>query len=311
MSLLIQSSAGSIVVSLEDTGGSVATGLTSTNVQVDLKKSTDVFFVNKVLVATTLATASIGGGANGTVNLTVLGGAIGNTYTVSVTVPAGTNSLDVTKSGTALTVALATAAGVPDAPQNTATLIAAAVNALSGEISAVASGTGVDSISAAEGPTSFTGGIDGDFTELGGGSYQLDLSTTDTSVLGQFYVRFSGTTIRTVVESANVVVATPASPTPDLTIPTTTMFGYVRDISGSAVASATIAIRVLSVPTVLHPTTDGMVVSTELITSSTDSAGFFTIDLITGSQVDFFIPSANYRRTFTVPTASTNLFDLP
>lgn len=311
MTLLIQNTAGVLVLALEDTGDSPATGLTATDVQIDLKKAGETFFTNKALTAPVLATAAIGSGADGTVNLTVLGGAVGNTYTVEVTVPAGTSALNVTKSGTALTVELAVNAGVPAVAENTATLIAAAINALLGEISAVASGTGVDSLSIAEGPTAFTGGVDGDFTELGGGSYQLDLTATDTDTLGQLFVRASGATIRTIVESATVATAVSPTPTPDLSIPTTTIFGYIKDVGGSAAVGATVAIRVLSQPTVLHPSTEGLVLTTSLITATTDATGFFTVDLVTGSQVDIFIPAANYRRTLTVPASSSNLFDIP
>jgi len=308
--LLIQNSAGSVVVSLETTGGSSALGLSTTDVQVDLKKDTDAFFSNKALTAPVDATAAIGSGADGTVNLAVPGSA-GNSYTVEVTVPGGTSGLVAAKTGTAVTVALAVTAGVPAPAQNTATLVAAAITALGTEVTATASGTGADALTAAEGPTAFTGGVDGDFTALGSGSYELDLVAADTDILGQLFIRFSGPTIRTIVISATVAVATANPPTPDLTIPTTTIFGYVRDVSGGAVAGASVGIRVLSTPTLLHPTTDGVLVTSSLLTTTTDSTGFFTIDLVTGSQVDVFIPSASYRRTFTVPAVSTNLFDIP
>lgn len=106
------------------------------------------------------ATAAIGSGGNGTVTITADGdlvGSDGNGYTVAVTVPSGTSSLDVSLSGNELTVALDVTAGVPNAGANTATLVAAAIDALD-DFSAVASGTGADPLSSAEGPTQFTGG---------------------------------------------------------------------------------------------------------------------------------------------------------
>lgn len=113
-------------------------------------------------VATTVsATATIGSGANGTVTITVdTAGEDGNDYTVEVVTGTGNNSpLAAALVGTAITVTLATdGSGDPDALANTATLIAAAIDGLSG-VSAAASGTGGDAISAAEGPTSFTGGV--------------------------------------------------------------------------------------------------------------------------------------------------------
>lgn len=108
----------------------------------------------------TNATAAIGAGANGTVTVTAdedNAGVTGNDYSIEVVVPAGTESLDVSLSGTDITVTLDATAGVPNPAANTATLIAAAIDALTG-FSAVASGTGADSIGAAEGPTAFLGG---------------------------------------------------------------------------------------------------------------------------------------------------------
>jgi hypothetical protein len=108
----------------------------------------------------TNATASIGSGANGTVNIEAdedNAGEPGNDFSVVVVVPSGTSGLSVSLSGDDLTVNLAVIAGVPDDPANTATLIAAAITAITG-FTATASGTGADSISAAEGPTAFLGG---------------------------------------------------------------------------------------------------------------------------------------------------------
>jgi hypothetical protein len=125
---------------------------------------------------TVAATAAIGAGADGTVTVTVdTAGAGGNAYTVEVVEGVGNNQpLAAAINGTAITVTLATdAGGLPDDAANTATLIAAAVHALTG-VSAAASGTGNDPISAAEGPTSFTGGVS---------SYSLTAAFTCTHVL--------------------------------------------------------------------------------------------------------------------------------
>jgi len=109
----------------------------------------------------TNATAVIGAGADGTVTTTANGtgalGVTGNSYTIRVLVPAGTSALSATLLGTAITVNLDVTVGVPNAAANTATLIAAAIDLLV-PVSSVASGTGADSISVAEGPTAFAGG---------------------------------------------------------------------------------------------------------------------------------------------------------
>lgn len=108
------------------------------------------------------ATADIGTGDNGTVTTTVdLGGTDGNNFTIEVEVAVGVDqALAAAIVGQAITVTLGTdGAGDPDDAKNTATLVAAAVDALA-DVSASASGTGNDPLTGAEGPTSFTGGID-------------------------------------------------------------------------------------------------------------------------------------------------------
>ena len=110
----------------------------------------------------TNATAQIGSGANGTVTITGVGaneGTAGNSLTVSVVVPVGTSPLSAVLSGNSLTVSLDVTAGVPNPAANTATLVAAAIDALPG-FTATASGTGSSSLSVAAGPVSFSGGTD-------------------------------------------------------------------------------------------------------------------------------------------------------
>ena len=115
---------------------------------------------NPPLADLSFATASIGTGANGTVVVVAegaLAGEAGNSFEIEVTEPAGTSSLTIVVAGTTITVELDVAAGVAGAPNNTATLIAAAIDAET-DFSAVATGTGADSITAPEGPFAFSGG---------------------------------------------------------------------------------------------------------------------------------------------------------
>ena len=107
------------------------------------------------------ATAVIGAGANGTVTVTAdddLAGSTGNINAITVTVPIGTTPLSVSYVANIITVNLSVSAGVPVALDNTATLVTAAINTLP-NFTAVASGSGVTAISAASGPTVFTGGL--------------------------------------------------------------------------------------------------------------------------------------------------------
>jgi hypothetical protein len=110
----------------------------------------------------TKAFADIGAGANGTVQIAVdLAGDAGNDYSIHVVVGVGNDvAMSAALVGTAITVTLGTDGSAdPDDTKNTATLIAAAVNALSG-ITSQATGTGADALDTAAGPSSFTGGAD-------------------------------------------------------------------------------------------------------------------------------------------------------
>lgn len=106
----------------------------------------------------TSATAEIGSGANGTIEITLPEGADGNDWTVTVVVPGGTSPLTTTVVGDVITISLAVSGGVPIAVENTGILV---LNSLQGAgISCTVSGNGTASFSLAEGPTAFTGGTD-------------------------------------------------------------------------------------------------------------------------------------------------------
>ena len=113
------------------------------------------------------ATAAIGlNGVDGTVTITAveaLAGVAGNAATVEVVDPSPTNGpLTVVESPAGIIlVTLAVAAGVLDTAANTATLVAADINALTDFSATALPGTGADSIDADEGPTAFTGGVTG------------------------------------------------------------------------------------------------------------------------------------------------------
>lgn len=112
-------------------------------------------------VAAAAASAQIGAGANGMVTVTNdATGQAGNSKTIVVVVAAGANaSLSAAIVGNDITVTLGTTgvAGTPDATKNTATLVAAAIDALAG-VSATASGNGSTAIAGAVAQQSFTGG---------------------------------------------------------------------------------------------------------------------------------------------------------
>jgi len=107
------------------------------------------------------ATVDVGSGTDGTVTITAdnnEAGAAGNANAVAVVIPAGTSILSASFADGILAISLDVTAGVPNAAANTATLVAAAVSTLA-DFSAAASGTGADSLTAAQALTAFTGGL--------------------------------------------------------------------------------------------------------------------------------------------------------
>lgn len=99
--------------------------------------------IEAVRLVAQAATGTIGSGANGTVSIEADAGEAGNAITVTVVAGTGESSaLAAAISGSAITVTLATnAEEEPDNAANTATLVAAAIDALDG-VSAEASGNG-------------------------------------------------------------------------------------------------------------------------------------------------------------------------
>lgn len=148
------------------------------------------------------------------------------------------------------------------------------------------------------------------WTEVGSGTYTVDLSANDTDTLGNMYLRVTGATVKTTLSPLFISEAAPA-PTATLPVATTLLFGYVLDAQGQPLAGAAVSARILANPSVGFSGTEGYVQGATLVTANTDGSGFFQISLVTGAQVDFFIPSATYRRTLEVPVDSTNVFDIP
>ncbi len=149
------------------------------------------------------------------------------------------------------------------------------------------------------------------WTELSGGFYEIDLAAGDTDTLGNVHLRVQGGTIKTTLTVSFVVVAAPVNP-PTVTPPNTVaVFGFLYGPDAEPLAGANITARIVGAPTVLQPGSDGLAIGQDVISTTTDSDGFFTINLISGVSVDFIISVARDRRTFLVPSTSTNVFDIP
>lgn len=151
------------------------------------------------------------------------------------------------------------------------------------------------------------------WTDLGGGFYEVAVTAANTDTLGSLYFNFSGAAIKPALLACRVAVAVAAPPVPPpaFTPPTTTIFGYIYDQVGAPKSGVIVSARIITLPTIIHPLSEGILISEGFVTATTDSIGFFTLDLLTGTQVEFIIPDANYRRVVAVPATTANLFDIP
>lgn len=309
---LVQSTPADVIFYLENeasSGPSTAPEIAAYGfdvLSVALKKSTDAFFKTQAFTLSANASATIG-------ELTInVPGVAGNSYTFEIVAPGGTSGLSATLTGTALVVSLSVSAGAPVAADNTNAQIVTAINGLLSEVVGEFFGLGTNIVSAAAGPTSLSGGTDGDFTNLGGGFFSLQLDAVDTAVLGSLAIRITGEYTKPALIQANVVAAfTEGSSSAALPIPTTAIFGYVAGPQGAPVVGAKVGFKTLAAPVVRRAADSGLVITNEYISTSTDAQGFFTINLIAGTAMSVSIPAANYSRTFVVPSLSSNLFDIP
>jgi hypothetical protein len=137
------------------------------------------------------ASATLGSGGNGTVNISYyIAGEPGNVLTYEVVAGSGNNiSMSAVFANSKLTITLGTGAGgALDDAKNTAVLIAAAIDALA-EFTATKTGTGADSLTEAVEETAFADGqyatpatckcflVDGSTWYIG--SKPINRSTTD------------------------------------------------------------------------------------------------------------------------------------
>lgn len=151
----------------------------------------------------------------------------------------------------------------------------------------------------------------GDWSELGGGWYLLSLSNSDTNTLGDLLIRVNASGVNTQIVACSVVATiTPPSPVA-ITIPQVILYGYLYDTFGNPLQNASVQATVLATPTIMHVSTEGLAVSTDLLVVKSDANGYWQMSLIPSSQVDISIPASGYRRSITVPSSASNLFDVP
>jgi hypothetical protein len=146
------------------------------------------------------------------------------------------------------------------------------------------------------------------FVERGEGVYDITLSSADTDVVGNFYVKVSGTVVITDLFPGYV---TDVMPVPPASIPTPVgtsgLYGYILDASGVGVNDVPVVARVAATPT-MSPDA-GFAFSTKV--THTDANGYFFLTLVEGLTVAITIPAINYNRTLVVPIDNANLFSIP
>lgn len=156
-----------------------------------------------------------------------------------------------------------------------------------------------------------------DFQENGNGVYEILFSGTELNTEGSFIYVVQGNgalpspAVRQFVGQASVQSS--ASYTPgSISLSTNVLTGNLIDLHGDPLIGEAVSARVLSAPTVMGTSPNVGGVGSDTVSTQTDYAGFFALEVLQGAEVDITIPVVNYRRTLTVPSNTTDtLFDLP
>jgi hypothetical protein len=156
-----------------------------------------------------------------------------------------------------------------------------------------------------------------DFHEIGNGLYEILFSTLELSTLGTFFYMVNGglslpaPAIRQFVGQA-VIQSSATYTAGGITLSTNILTGNLIDLSGNPMENESVQARVISSPTIIGTSPNIGGLGTDIISTVTDSVGFFALEVVQGSIVDIIIPSVNFRRTLTVPANATDsLFMLP
>jgi len=155
-----------------------------------------------------------------------------------------------------------------------------------------------------------------DFQEIGSGVYEILFSSGELDTEGAFMYVVNSTgalpspALRQYIGQADVETASSYTPGA-ITLSTNILTGNLIDLNGNALSGESVSARILSAPTVMGTTPNIGGVGTDMVSVLTDTAGFFALEVLQGSEIDVVIPVINYRRTLTVPANSTDkLFEL-
>ena len=155
------------------------------------------------------------------------------------------------------------------------------------------------------------------FRECGYGVYEIQFSASDLSTDGSFVymvesnLSLPNPPLRRFV--SQTYVQDIATITPDVIIlPIEVIYGNLITLRGDPISGASVSARIVSSPYIIGTSPDIGGIGTDLLATTTNELGFFSLELIQGSVVDIVIPAIKYRRTLTVPSnGSDRLFDIP
>lgn len=157
----------------------------------------------------------------------------------------------------------------------------------------------------------------GDYRENGNGFYEILFSAPELSVLGTFLyvVNSNGALPSPAMRQAvgQAFIESSSSYTPGtVTLNTNIVTGNLISLRGQPLIGEAVSARIVAAPTIIGSSPNIGGVGTDMVTTKTDSGGFFALELLQNSVVDVVIPVINYRRTLTVPAHSTDvLFNIP
>jgi hypothetical protein len=156
-----------------------------------------------------------------------------------------------------------------------------------------------------------------DFRENGSGVYEILFSALELDTLGTFIYVVNGNgalpspSIKQYVGQAFIQASAAYTPG-TITLPTNVLTGNLIDLAGVSLPNEAVSARILSAPVVMgsNPNIGG--IGSDMVSTQTDTSGFFALEVLQGAEIDVVIPVINYRRTLTVPANSTDkLFEIP
>ncbi len=156
-----------------------------------------------------------------------------------------------------------------------------------------------------------------DFREIGLGVYEILFSSAELNTLGSFIyvINSNGSLALPAIKQyvGNAFVQSASAYTPGtIALPTNVLTGNLITLAGLALPNVSVSARVMDIPEILGTTPNIGGVGTDILSATTDSGGFFALEILQGAVIDVSIPRINYRRTLTVPANGTDvLFDIP